>query len=387
MRTHARNSLVMDQMNRYEKTLNNNTLQEWVRDQSYIKQYNIQTVLAVLKKYQPISRTDAARLTSMSPTSITRIVSALLSQGLICETGGEARSGRGRKATHLRIQADGIYALGVHLEKSVVRLCVTDFADEVLYRGEALVDGECTIEQMARTAKELYDRISDDIVPDRSRVKAVGICPSEGMPSDRIREAFSEAFGMTACVESNVRSCLIGEKVRMKIPDEVDTAYLLIGSELSMAATSGGLIVRGKNHAAGRIASVPIKGNGTGADNLSMHLTEEHLIRRARRFASDVHSTDGILWAYRQDQPWAKELLTDFTAHLRMTLTLIDGVLAPEKIILGGSVFSRFAPCVGELTDGEHVIAGGQYEAVCMSGAASVAMRTAVIDMIGQSIE
>ena len=119
MRTRARDSVVMDQMGRYEQTMRESVPKDRVCDQAYIKQFNIQSVLAMLKQYQPVSRTDIARLTGMSPTSITRIITALLNQGIIYETSGEQRSGRGRKATNLRVNADGIYTVGIHLERSV----------------------------------------------------------------------------------------------------------------------------------------------------------------------------------------------------------------------------------------------------------------------------
>ena len=39
-----------------------------IRNQSYVKHYNIQTVLRVLEEFQPVSRTEMVRLTEMSPT-------------------------------------------------------------------------------------------------------------------------------------------------------------------------------------------------------------------------------------------------------------------------------------------------------------------------------
>ena len=156
MRTRARDSVVMDQMGVVKQNMRDDASRERVCDQSYIKQFNIQSVMATLKQHQPISRTDIARLTGMSPTSITRIVTALLNKELIYETSGEQRSGRGRKATNLRVNEDGLYSIGVYLERSMIRLCVMNFAGETLYRCETLVDGECTPEKMAQESRALY---------------------------------------------------------------------------------------------------------------------------------------------------------------------------------------------------------------------------------------
>ena len=87
-----------------------------IRDQSYIKQKNIESILRVLETCQPISRAEISRLTDMSPASITRIVNALLSLGLVSEGSVALSAGRGRKAINLRIRPDGMHTLGVCME-------------------------------------------------------------------------------------------------------------------------------------------------------------------------------------------------------------------------------------------------------------------------------
>ena len=99
-----------------------------IRDQSYIKQKNIESILRVLETCQPISRAEISRLTDMSPASITRIVNALLSLGLVSEGSVALSAGRGRRAINLRIRPDGMHTLGVCMESGRVRLGVMDFA-------------------------------------------------------------------------------------------------------------------------------------------------------------------------------------------------------------------------------------------------------------------
>lgn len=403
MRTRARDSVVMDQMGVVKQNMRDDASRERVCDQSYIKQFNIQSVMATLKQHQPISRTDIARLTGMSPTSITRIVTALLNKELIYETSGEQRSGRGRKATNLRVNEDGLYSIGVYLERSMIRLCVMNFEGETLYRCETLVDGECTPEKMAQESRALYDRMPDGIVGAREKIVAVGVCLSgtvnlcKGIASHSFQmdwrnielgRIFSEAFGMTACIENDVKACLIGEKVRMGIEDGVDTAYLMVGRGIGLAATSGGVMVRGVSNEAGEISRAPIGTLPDGSsDCLAYHLREGAMIRKARESDPSVHSVDAIVWAAGQGQEWAKEIIADFRRHLEITVGLIDGIYNPAKIIVGGEVCRKIYPDIAETMGKPHVRLGDRHEESCMTGAALIAMRCAVIELIGQNIE
>ena len=73
--------------------------------QTFIRQYNIQRVLSALELCQPLTRADIARMTDMSLASVTRIIGALNSLGLVEETGVGDSVGRGRRALGLRLFA------------------------------------------------------------------------------------------------------------------------------------------------------------------------------------------------------------------------------------------------------------------------------------------
>ena len=47
----------------------------------------------------------------------------------------------------------------------------------------------------------------------------------EEMPTP---ESIAEAFGLPVSIENDVKACLIGEKIKLDISDETDTAYLLV---------------------------------------------------------------------------------------------------------------------------------------------------------------
>ena len=109
-----------------------------------VKEHNLQAVLSALLRCGPISRVDMARLTGLSSTTITNLVTELLDQGVVEEAGkeendgeraGEQRRGAGRPRTLVRLIPGARCAVGIHIGVDTIHVGVTDlFGDLLAYR-------------------------------------------------------------------------------------------------------------------------------------------------------------------------------------------------------------------------------------------------------------
>lgn len=371
-----------------------------IRDQAYIKYRNIQSILGLLIEHEPISRTEIARITEMSPTSITRIVGALLALGLVDEGSSTPGRGRGRKAINLRIRQDGLFTLGISLEPHRVALGLLDFGGNLLYTDERLIPSgqPYTPEAMAATAHALAKEIPGGLLEDWSRLRALGVCVAGTVDCDKgtviksdqmhwsgegIAAVFSAVFGLPAYVENDVKACLTGEKSRQGLPQDEDIAYLLVGTGVGVAVTVNGKLLRGRSNEAGEVDNVPAANGGVLQD----HLVESFLLRRARMVEPDVRSMEDIMQAYRQEIDWARMLMGDFKRCLLATLKMIDGMYNPRLIILGGSMAGQIAEITQDALLSEHIRVGEDYSAACITGAAIVAQRQAVQTMISREMD
>lgn len=371
-----------------------------VRNQSYVKHYNIQAVLRVLEEYQPVSRTDIVRLTQMSPTSITRIIGALIRLGLIYETEAVPRPSRGRKAINLCIKPEGIYAFGVFLTYDSVRVCLMDYSNRVLHTDTLVLQARrYAPSELAKLSRDLCRHIPRDLARDWKRVRAVGVScagivdPESGRvvrsyqmdwEDVDLRDAFEREFAMPVWIENDVKACLIGEKARRGLSDAVDTAYLMVGTGVGVAATVSGRVMRGDASRAGEIEHMSLISASYGSDSLHDHIVESALLRRSARFDPDVTSIGALL--RRLDKPWARGILRDFTNYLRLTIGLVKGFYDPRIIILGGTLISQLALLIRDELPGDSVIIGENYEDACVTGAAIVAMRGAIHAMINEQM-
>ena len=372
-----------------------------IRNQSYVKHYNIQTVLHVLEDHQPMSRTEMVRLTEMSPTSITRIINALINLGLIYETDSVPKSSRGRKAINLCVKRDGIYTIGIFITYDYIRLCLMDYGNCVLYADVMKLERRFyTAGELAVLCRQMYERVPRYTVSDWKCVCALGVScagivdPEAGVvvKSDQMGwenvdlvSALRDEIGLPVWLENDVKACLTGEKARRGMGDDVDTAYLMLGTGVGVAATVSGRMMRGVDSRAGEIERVPIVPGEPGETTLHQHLIEAALIERAAGFDPAIDSVSAIV--SNIDKPWARAILEDFKHYLSFIIQMIDGVCNPHSIILGGTLIPPLAPYIKDALPRGRVIIGEDYEDACVTGAAIVALRGAINALINEQIE
>jgi len=93
-----------------------------------------------------------------------------------------------------------------------------------------------------------------------------------------------------------------------------------------------------------------------------------------------------IIDAYRQQTGWARMLAGDFRRHMQLLIDMIDGLLNPHQIILGGETIHNFEPLLkGILSD--RVFPGHDFYETCAYGVAIIAMQEAVQGMLAEAQE
>lgn len=367
----------------------------WMQNQAYVKKKNTLMLLDMIAQVQPVSRTKLAEMTELSPASVTRIVNTLISLGYVREEGRAENAGRGRKARILQTCAEGMYSLGLCLEKRKLILSVHDFHQQLIYRAERALDfsGVCDARAVAHMAADMLKDAESRRAGDWPRLRTAGISVS-GLVDNRngvviksdqmgwdnapLRAPLEDALGLPVWVENDAKACLLGERARRRVPHEEDTAYLLIGHGLGLAATGGGKLLRGCRNSAGEIERLNVMPNVNPGDTIRAHLVEEEILRAARQAEPPIWSMEELMASCRQGVPFALERVADFVQYLQIMLAMIDCFYNPESIILGGPTVQCLAPALRERIQPGHVSLGEDYETACTLGASIGAQRYAL---------
>lgn len=96
------------------------------KNSEFTKRLNRQMVLDLLRREPTQSRADLARLTRLSPQSLSNMIDDLQRAGLI-EASGKIYGGKGQPPTNYRIAADRGYGIGLHVDRDFIRAALVDF--------------------------------------------------------------------------------------------------------------------------------------------------------------------------------------------------------------------------------------------------------------------
>jgi predicted NBD/HSP70 family sugar kinase len=317
----------------------------------HIKRTNRRTVLDLIRAGDGPSRADLARMTGMSPQSISNIIADLEAANLI-RPDGRLYGAKGQPPVAYRIDPDGAAAIGIHLDRGHLR--------------GVLLDGEFTMRAArertlgTHRAPAIYAAVRDlarDLAAahegERSPLWGVGVASPrlqdgrvidsfEGSPWEDLRAAgfdqhLAEDLGLPVVVENDANAGALGE-ANVGGNRLLETfCYLFVGRGLGSGSVQQRRLYRGAWRNAGEIGRVPLPPSIAGDERASI---VEQMLSVDALLARLQAPPQGRLIRVLEDFPVAApgELQAWIAAAapvLRWTVALLEHVYDPETIIVG----------------------------------------------------
>ncbi|MDR6227216.1 ROK family transcriptional regulator [Desmospora profundinema] len=339
----------------------------------WMKSINKSTILNVIRLHGPISRAEIAKMTTLTPPTVTNIVGELLESGVVLESElGESTGGR--KPILLTINPSAFQVIGVYVSAHRVLGVVCDLNGKTVDEAEMSLSPQPTAESFLETVQEVIQQLEGGIKQRETPLLGIGVGMHGLVDSDRgislfapnlslrnlpLRTFLEEHFRVPIWVENNVRAMVLAESWFGQGKGLDDFICVHVGSGVGAGIFSARSLVRGPSYTAGELGHIIIDSSGPhcGCGNtgcLEAFASGPAMERRARerlragaqsllheRFEGRWEKVTGpvLTEAAREGDPFSKEILAETGRWLGIGLANLVNLLNPRRIILNGGVF------------------------------------------------
>ncbi|WP_406459846.1 ROK family protein [Streptomyces sp. NBC_01622] len=314
---------------------------------------NASVILRSVLEHGPVARSTIARLTGLSPASVTDYCARFAGLGLIHESATPERSG-GVGRPHVPVDLDdSLFVVGgVHVAVPYTTVALLDLRGRVLAERRIGHDTTDPSRVLARAAEGL-----DALLADASGAIPLGVGVAAGGWVDRdtgtivdhpllgwrevpVRETLGTRTGLPVHVDGHARALVNGERLFGRARGSRSVLHLFVGNVVDAAFATNDEVHHGPRSQAGAIAHLPLRGGTEPCDCgrvgcLQVELSERTLCRRAREagIVEGVNPTHVVAAAERGD-PVAVRLLTQRARMAGRAAGLLLNILNPETVVV-----------------------------------------------------
>jgi Transcriptional regulator/sugar kinase len=341
--------------------------------------YNQTVVLdAVRRSPDGVSRVELAERTGLSAQTVSNVTRRLLVDGLIVDA-GTVVAGVGKPRTILRLQPHGRFAVGVHLDPTVITVVLLDLASQVVAHRTIATPESGRAPQTIKRIQEGVDAVIRTAGIDATRVMGVGIAAPgpidassgtvlnppllSGWEHVAVRRELASALDMPVLLEKDVTAAAVAEVWAGRAPGRANMAFFYYGTGVGAGLVLQNEVIRGVSSNAGDIGYLIVRdAAGGGADRpggtetrLGNSVLPKRLVGEAIRLGvlpepghplgtEGVREQFGALAAAAvSGDPIATRLLDAVATDMAAGLVQLVNLLDIDRVVFGGPFFGPVA--------------------------------------------
>ncbi|NMP29751.1 ROK family transcriptional regulator [Rahnella sp. SAP-1] len=243
----------------------------------HARAHNRRVVIEAIRLNGELTRAELARLTSLTPQTVSNIASELELAGILSSHLPRRVGGRGQPATPLTLNPDSAYSIGIHLDHQSLLVVLVDLTGNVRFRRLLLVQKpqpEPTLQAILQILQEMRQDIKIDwhkmlgigiVMPGPFGVEGIsslGPTTLHGWDNIDVEARLSAATGWPVRLENDATVAAIGERFHGVAKQLNSFVYLYIGTGLGAGIFTDGRIYTGHAHNAGEIGHMVVQPGG-----------------------------------------------------------------------------------------------------------------------------
>ncbi len=341
-------------------------------------------VMAVVRRFGPLSRVDVHELTQFRPSTISLLVRELLEEGKLREA-GPSNNPLGRKQILLTVNEGFGFVVGVEFDIDTLMAASMDLRPQILgsvSEPTNLAQGAkglirqlltCTrraIEKAASAGKTpLGIAVADPGLVESQSGVTITSSQIEFWKEIPLQSIFEEEFKVPFLLESNTRALAVAERMLGAGEGANDLIYIDYRTGIGAGVFTGGGLLRGSQESAGEFGHTHVVENGPPCKCGSFGCLEAMasaaaLANKARKavleggtsqvlaMAGNPESITGahVLEASRRGDRMCSSLVEDMGNYLGLGVANLVNLFNPSTIVLGGLLGLAGDPLLEQIT-------------------------------------
>lgn len=227
---------------------------------------------AVRRAPEGRSRVELVEITGLSTQTVSNIARRLLDEQLIVEAGKSSAVGLGKPRTMLRLNPEGMYAAGVHVDPAVMTFVLLDLTGNVVAHARVRTPRANEPEQVMRRIHDRFERLVADSGIARDKIVGLGLAAPGPIDQERgtiidppnlhgwhrvpLREALERFTGLPVLVDKDVTAAAVAETWAGGESGTGSFVFFYIGTGIGAGLVLGDELMRGISGNAGEIGHI-----------------------------------------------------------------------------------------------------------------------------------
>jgi predicted NBD/HSP70 family sugar kinase len=318
------------------------------------KLINIWVVFEAIRIRGPIARSAIADVTGLSKQATSELVDELLSMQFVREEKSSGK-GVGKPPTPIRINPDGAFTLGFHVDFGQLSSVAINLAGEVLRRDDHPLEDLApyqAAEDIARAATRLLaeaniprDRLLGIGLATPGPFAVAGLSPPRlpGWDGVELRKLLQDATGLGVSLANDGQCAVTAEwrfgEIARRLTNFV---YVYVGMGLGSGVMINGAAFGGASGNAGEFGHTTVVPGGHGCicgknGCLETYVSVDAALRYLTAHGIEVGSMAGFEQGFTAAHPLVADWIARGIEPLRIGLNTIENLFDPQTIMLGGN--------------------------------------------------
>lgn len=336
-----------------------------------LKESSPRLVLGHIMRAGAISRVEIARQTGLHRSTITRIVSALLQEGFVKES-GEGDGGLGRRPVMLNLIPGAVHVLGVAIESTFVAGVLVDFNAQITKRVYVPL-GDSSSDAVMADIYRVIDALLDWAQEQGVSPLGIGLAMHGIVDSDQGISIFAPAiewrnapvahdienrYDLPVHMDNNANAMALGESLFGNGQGIENILVVKVGQSIGSGVILGNRLFPGTDYSAGEIGHLTVLPNGPRCKCGNLGCLEtvasiDAILKKTRELLRKGEA--GSLRAFAQEDPGqlsfaelckatiasdpiALRLWEEVAVYLGLAISYTLNILNPAKVLIGGDI-------------------------------------------------